>query len=623
MAFLTASTFDVTNDDLIDVMTSGIAWNVPENRTISWAVADGLNDTWDDRSAAVDDFQRALDSYEAFIDVDFAYIGEFSSPILAGEAGADIVYTLSLSPNEPSLFASAYYPGPGVFNVFFNYATEDGDISLNFANEIIATSSYEPGSDGFYTIIHELGHAMGLKHPFEQDLGRPSFKGIQRNDILDVEWFSIMSYTDPFEDELERWDPATPMLLDVLALQYMYGPNTVTNAGNTIHVLKQVDYQYSVWDPSGVDTVDASGLSKGWRIALPDYEDTPLVETRSGYALPQSEFGESLLASTPRELVWLVGDIEDVIGSAHDDVLFGTRLENRMSGGAGNDELEGFEADDTLIGNGGDDIAFYSGFQDSYTISFSADGSQIEDRRADGNGVDTLRSIETLVFYQGDDSITFDLERFSGPTDLTESALESFIELYIAYFNRAPDAKGLWFWGSAFESGAVSLEQAAAFFIDQDETRATYPSDLGNEAFAILVYNNVLGREPDADGLSFWVEGLNGQQVPRDQFIREVLKGAKADPDPSLGQEFVDQQLADREYLATKTDIGALFAVHRGMSDVVNAGTAMSLYDGTHSGVEAAVAAIENYYAAALDPYDGELLLPLVGVLDTPFDLVV
>ncbi len=619
MAFLTASTFDVTNDDLIDVMTSGIEWTLPENRTLSWAVSDGLNDTWGDRSAAVEDFQRAVDSIEAFININFDYVGEFDSPVAAGEAGADIVYTLRLVEDDPSLFATAFYPGPGVFNEISEYATEDGDIFMNFANNIIATSSFEDGSDGFVTIIHELGHALGLKHPFEAEFGRPDFNQISRTDILNVDWFTMMSYTDPFESEVERWDPATPMLLDVLALQYMYGANTETNAGDTTHVLQDVDYQYSIWDPSGIDVIDLSNMSEGWRVALPNFQDTPLVDTRSGFALPQSEYDGSLLNSNPRELVWLLGDIEDVIGTAHADVLIGTRLANIVTAGAGDDIIEGFAGNDTLTGGEGNDTAFYLGQQQSFTITFSPDGTTIEDRRADGLGTDTISTIETLSFYDGDITSTFDVERFSGPTSLSATALESFIELYIAYFNRAPDATGLWFWGNAFANGVVSLEQAATFFIDQDETRATYPSGLGNTEFAVEVYNNVLGRTPDQDGLDFWINALDSGGVTRDQFILEVLRGAKAEPNQELGQDFVDQQLADRAYLATKTDIGALYAVHYGMSDPANASAAMSLYDGTPAGVDDAVAQIETFYAAALDPQNGAFLLPLVGVLDNPF----
>ena len=57
------------------------------------------------------------------------------------------------------------------------------------------------------------------------------------------------------------------------------------------------------------------------------------------------------------------------------------------------------------------------------------------------------------------------------------------------------------------------------------------------------------------------------------------MDGAKADPEPGASQAFIDQQLADRAYLATKTDIGALYSVHRGLSDVNAATDAMALFN--------------------------------------------
>jgi len=86
-----------------------------------------------------------------------------------------------------------------------------------------------------------------------------------------------------------------------------------------------------------------------------------------------------------------------------------------------------------------------------------------------------------------------------------------------------------------------------------------------------------LGRTPDQSGIDFWVSALDSNAVSRDQFILEVLRGAKADLKPEEGQAFVDQQIADRAYIETKVDIGAYFAVHRGMSDVDNATAAMAL----------------------------------------------
>ena len=71
---------------------------------------------------------------------------------------------------------------------------------------------------------------------------------------------------------------------------------------------------------------------------------------------------------------------------------------------------------------------------------------------------------------------------------------------------------------------------------------------------------------------------------------------------------------------SAKTDIGALYAVHRGMSDVDNAIAVMSEFDGSAASLNAAVSAVDQFYSAAVDAESGEFLMPLVGVLDNPFD---
>ena len=261
------------------------------------------------------------------------------------------------------------------------------------------------------------------------------------------------------------------------------------------------------------------------------------------------------------------------------DVLTGGPGADSIAALGGNDTITGAGGDDQINGGGGTDTAVYSGSQNSYAVILSQSETTIVDRRTDGNGSDTLTSIEFL---------DFDVDLFDGPfalnvgtPGLNASDFESFIELYIAYFNRAPDAIGLNFWGTAFSNG-TTLEEMATFFIDQAETRATYPSGTSNNEFATAVYNNVLGRTPDQEGIDFWVGALDSGQVSRDQFILEALRGAKSDLKPELGQDFVDQQLADRAYLENKIDIGAYFAVHRGMSDVENATAAMALYNGSN-----------------------------------------
>ena len=620
MAFLTSFIFDPREDPIIDVLVDGYVWDLGDTSTISWALADGLNgDVWIDRTAALATFGAALDSIEQFIDIEFNYVGDFNNPSVAGEAGADIVYTLDNADVSDGTLAYAYYPGPEPFTQFEQYPTEGGDVFMNFSADIIANSSFEPGSDGFLTVIHEIGHAMGLKHPFESSPGRPTLDDLDQSVVRDVDWFTMMSYTDQYEDQLERWDPATPMVLDVLGLQFLYGVNSETNAGNSNLRLESEPFYYTIWDASGEDRADASDQSESWTIFLPDFEATPLMPTLSGFALPSEQFNGRLVDSAPTELIWLMGDIENATGSRFDDWINGNRFDNDLRGGGGNDELEGYQGDDVIDGNGGRDLVYFEGNQSSYTLTIAPDAITVQDRRDGGNGTDILRNIETVEFYTEEDRSTLDLDAFGGPASLTGAELQSFVELYIAYFNRAPDALGLNFWGTAFANGRP-LQQIASDFIDQVETRATYPSDMSNEDFATAVYENVLGRFPDQAGFDFWVGALNSGSVGRDRFILEVLGGAKADPSPDASQDFIAQQLADRDYLAAKTDIGALYAVHRGMSDVENAIAVMSEFDGSAASLNAAVSAVDQFYSAAVDAESGEFLMPLVGVLDNPFD---
>ena len=79
--------------------------------------------------------------------------------------------------------------------------------------------------------------------------------------------------------------------------------------------------------------------------------------------------------------------------------------------------------------------------------------------------------------------------------------------LYKAVFNRLPDVGGLMFWENNFNSG-MTLYDIAAEFIKSDEFKNTYGTTVNNTDFVLLLYKNVLGREPDSNGLAFWVENL-------------------------------------------------------------------------------------------------------------------
>jgi hypothetical protein len=80
--------------------------------------------------------------------------------------------------------------------------------------------------------------------------------------------------------------------------------------------------------------------------------------------------------------------------------------------------------------------------------------------------------------------------------------------LYRAAFGRTPDAAGLAFWVGALDDG-IPLLDVANGFVTSDEFRSVYTDNPTNRDFAILVYTNVLHRNPDADGLNFWVQMLD------------------------------------------------------------------------------------------------------------------
>jgi hypothetical protein len=99
------------------------------------------------------------------------------------------------------------------------------------------------------------------------------------------------------------------------------------------------------------------------------------------------------------------------------------------------------------------------------------------------------------------------------------------VRLYFAYFLRIPDYAGLMFWINAYNSG-WSLSGISDFFASSPEFVATYGS-LTNEQFVTLVYQNVLGRAPDAGGYAFWVDELNSERRTRGRVMLEFSESTE------------------------------------------------------------------------------------------------
>lgn len=241
-----------------------------------------------------------------------------------------------------------------------------GDVWLNNlkpvgASEVPWTAAdFAPNGYGYGTLIHELGHALGLKHPFEPDY--------VLDNSLDNTAYTVMSYT-PHPYSLYRtvdgggnvsWDtiqPETLMPFDIVALQYLYGAKLTTRTGNDTYTFAtDRPFIKTIWDGGGSDTISVANFTLGCTIDL-----------RAGYFSSISIPSDPLPAWLPTDPY---GGIYD--GTANLAIANGVTIEMAI-GGSGNDQLTGNNAANTLDGQGGNDTMTGGSGNDTYIFDNSGD----------------------------------------------------------------------------------------------------------------------------------------------------------------------------------------------------------------------------------------------------------
>jgi serralysin len=357
MATPVETSVSLSGTNYIDGLLFGSSWQFDGIRELTYAFYDSDVATWTaDRQAVV---ASALQTISDVANVTFREVDTTTS---FTNATADMAFRFKTLTDDSGLEAlgEAYIPDPTVVTISIpqndlgltrdTYPNAEGDVIISDTSSAIL-STFNEGGEALSTIIHEVGHALGMKHPHGPDLNaavnsqigtsRESTENYAQLGIpdQDSQMYTVMSYEEfPFEFP-NAGKPATPMMNDIETLQHIYGANSATNAGNTVFTVADDGALRAIWDSGGNDTIDATGM-------------TTEVTLRLG-AGTFSELGEASLQSIARNVI-----IENAHGSSAADVIIGNEFANGLVGNAGADSVTGSSGNDLLFGNSGDDLLY-------------------------------------------------------------------------------------------------------------------------------------------------------------------------------------------------------------------------------------------------------------------------
>ena len=299
-----------------------------------------------------------------------------------------------------------------------------GDKWFNLGQPYYSTAQI--GNWGAATIMHEIGHTMGLKHG-HQDYTFVNLSGNLHvsgsrfgTEALpsshDGQAYSLMTYrgwigqtTISFQGDAYN-QPQTYMQDDIAALQYLYGANYNTNSGDTTYTFSITTGEMlvngvsqgvptanivfrTVWDGGGNDTYDLSNYTTPLSIDL--RPGAWLNFDISGAAIPFQRANNGPLNSAYHFAPGNVANallynnntaslIENAIGGSGNDTITGNQAGNVLTGNGGGDYIYGLGGGDTIYGN--DEIDFlYGGDNDDWLV-----GGAGKDYLDGGNGYDAV-----------------------------------------------------------------------------------------------------------------------------------------------------------------------------------------------------------------------------------------
>jgi serralysin len=271
--------------------------------------------------------------YSTIMNVNFVEVTETSNTI------GHIRFMKSSAPG----YAYAYYPASSAM-----FSTS-GDIHLNSSYDRLGDTNgfqHPAGQHGYVSIIHEVGHAVGLKHPHSDS---PNLPAAEDNFARTIMTYNFLGNS-----------PGTMMGYDLMALHYLYGarPSRTGNdtyvalrsavdqyrLGTTLHITPSNTTKQAIWDSGGYNTLDLSeapSSTSGYRIDL-----NPLgwISTGAAYATTYFVAGLSLGPNV---------SVRRLVNSVSNDTIYANGEANVIAGYAitratGNDVLHNADGDDTI-----------------------------------------------------------------------------------------------------------------------------------------------------------------------------------------------------------------------------------------------------------------------------------
>jgi Ca2+-binding RTX toxin-like protein len=441
------------------------------------------------------------------------------------------------------------------------YYASGGDVWLSQSRLSAAAADWQPGGYAWQSVVHEIGHALGLTHPFEGNPVMSATEATRQYTVMayaeapDSLWYTATPTAGGVSYAGKYVQPAAPMLYDIAAIQHLYGPNLSYRNGDDLYAFDPATPFYqTIWDAGGNDTISLAAFTAGSLIDLNEGAFSSLAIRSPGNFSGTYDGANNLAIAAGAR-------IENAIGGAGNDLLFGNALDNALSGGSGDDTLMGGAGADTIDGGAGIDTAAYDASRAVMSVRRSAEGvvsvAPAGGASAGIDGIDTLSGVERIRFSDMSVNLLVGDNAHTIPAPI----LQTLQELYLAFFNRIPEADGLNYWIDQVKAGLGLNAVADGFY----RAALSYPvltgytDAMSGADFVSLIYRNVLGRSgaaaPPAEDVHYWAGELAAGHATRGSLVRDMLFSAhtfKGDAAWGWVADLLDNKLAVSDYFAVR-----------------------------------------------------------------------